>query len=261
MGLKLTVYQISRRIVCPDGPLQPAIRIRFANGVEELVFSHEPPDLFGIHPNSDARQPHIGAPNAFVVTAEPVSVQDSLQIHLVPLLPNSLRFQPAIISGPGNSGHIAQLGHCEDILGLRYKRDKKEVTQAEEAPIVVFADSQKRGLDMSHYRHLSIEEREKLYLMRGQGKTIREIGRGGVRKHQGPGGSCCLYDPAVYQGVYARAQPLSGGQQRHLCPLPDERARRYSLYRQLCRKARAGNHQYSSKIFRETRAMTRKLQQ
>lgn len=28
---------------------------------------------------------------------------------------------------------------------------------------------------MSHYTHLSIEEREKLYLMRGQGKTIREI--------------------------------------------------------------------------------------
>lgn len=30
---------------------------------------------------------------------------------------------------------------------------------------------------MSHYIHLSIEEREKLYLMRGQGKRICEIGR------------------------------------------------------------------------------------
>lgn len=30
---------------------------------------------------------------------------------------------------------------------------------------------------MSHYTHLSIEEREKLYLMRGQGKRICEIGR------------------------------------------------------------------------------------
>ena len=30
---------------------------------------------------------------------------------------------------------------------------------------------------MSHYKHLSIEEREKLYLMRGQGKSFREIGR------------------------------------------------------------------------------------
>ena len=30
---------------------------------------------------------------------------------------------------------------------------------------------------MSHYKHLTIEEREKLYLLRGQGKSIREIGR------------------------------------------------------------------------------------
>lgn len=30
---------------------------------------------------------------------------------------------------------------------------------------------------MSHYKHLSIEERESLYLMKGQGKSIREIAR------------------------------------------------------------------------------------
>ncbi len=30
---------------------------------------------------------------------------------------------------------------------------------------------------MSHYKHLTIEEREKLYLMRGQGKSLREIAR------------------------------------------------------------------------------------
>lgn len=30
---------------------------------------------------------------------------------------------------------------------------------------------------MSHYKHLSIEEREKLYLMHGQGKSFREIAR------------------------------------------------------------------------------------
>lgn len=68
MGLKLTVYQIFRRIVCPDGPLQPAIWICLANGAEEFVFPHEPPDLFGIHPNSDVQQPHMDASNTFVVT-------------------------------------------------------------------------------------------------------------------------------------------------------------------------------------------------
>ena len=31
---------------------------------------------------------------------------------------------------------------------------------------------------MSHYKHLTIEEREKLYLMRGQGKSLRTIARG-----------------------------------------------------------------------------------
>ena len=40
---------------------------------------------------------------------------------------------------------------------------------------MVFADNQEGGPAMSHYRHLSIEEREKLYLMHGQGKSFREI--------------------------------------------------------------------------------------
>ena len=43
---------------------------------------------------------------------------------------------------------------------------------------MVFADNQmKGGNPMSHYKHLSIEEREKLYLMHGQGKSFREIAR------------------------------------------------------------------------------------
>ena len=42
---------------------------------------------------------------------------------------------------------------------------------------MVFADNQEGGAAMSHYRHLSIEEREKLYLRRGQGANLREIAR------------------------------------------------------------------------------------
>ena len=42
---------------------------------------------------------------------------------------------------------------------------------------MVFADNQKGADEMSHYRHLTIEEREKLYLMKGQGKKDSEIAR------------------------------------------------------------------------------------
>ena len=42
---------------------------------------------------------------------------------------------------------------------------------------MVFADNQKGEDDMSHYHHLTIEEREKLYLMEGQGKKVGEIAR------------------------------------------------------------------------------------
>ncbi|MGE4354545.1 MAG: hypothetical protein AB7D36_10740, partial [Oscillospiraceae bacterium] len=58
-------------------------------------------------------------------------------------------------------------------LDLQYKCNKKVVTHAKETPKMVFADNPEGGLDMSHYQHLSIEEREKLYLMRGQGLSLR----------------------------------------------------------------------------------------
>lgn len=42
---------------------------------------------------------------------------------------------------------------------------------------MVFADNPERSDTMSHYKHLTIEERESLYLKRGQGKSIRTIAR------------------------------------------------------------------------------------
>ena len=42
---------------------------------------------------------------------------------------------------------------------------------------MVFADNQKEGYAVSHYRHLSIEERENLYLGINQGKSIRAIAK------------------------------------------------------------------------------------
>ena len=51
------------------------------------------------------------------------------------------------------------------------------MTHAEKTPKMVFADNQKGESGMSHYRHLSIEEREKLYLMAEQGETLRQIAR------------------------------------------------------------------------------------
>ena len=42
---------------------------------------------------------------------------------------------------------------------------------------MVFADNQKEDDTVSHYKHLSIEERESLYLGVNQGKSIRRIAR------------------------------------------------------------------------------------
>ena len=62
-------------------------------------------------------------------------------------------------------------------LGLRYKCNKKKVTQNENSFTMVFADNPKGGNEMSHYHHLTIGEREILYLMHGQGKNQSEIAR------------------------------------------------------------------------------------
>ena len=42
---------------------------------------------------------------------------------------------------------------------------------------MVFADKADRSQPMSHYKHLTIEEREKLYLMLGQGKSLQAVAR------------------------------------------------------------------------------------
>ena len=42
---------------------------------------------------------------------------------------------------------------------------------------MVFADNQKGAYAMCHYKHLTIEERENLYLMKGQQRSIRSIAR------------------------------------------------------------------------------------
>lgn len=38
---------------------------------------------------------------------------------------------------------------------------------------MVFTDSPKGESDMSHYKHLSIDEWEKLYLIKGQGEAFQ----------------------------------------------------------------------------------------
>lgn len=64
------------------------------------------------------------------------------------------------------------------ILDLQYKcNGKKKWTHSEKAPKMVFADNQKEDQTVSHYKHLTIEERESLYLGINQGKSIRQIAR------------------------------------------------------------------------------------
>lgn len=62
-------------------------------------------------------------------------------------------------------------------LGLLYRCNKNAVTQIGKSPKMVFANNQEGEIEISHYHHLTIEEREKLYLMKGQGKSFREIAR------------------------------------------------------------------------------------
>ena len=53
----------------------------------------------------------------------------------------------------------------------------KEWTHRLKSSKMVFADNQKEDDTVSHYKHLSIEERESLYLGVNQGKSIRRIAR------------------------------------------------------------------------------------
>lgn len=51
------------------------------------------------------------------------------------------------------------------------------MTQHQRTPKMVFANNHEGGAAMSHYRHLSKEEWEKLHLRRGKGSSLREITR------------------------------------------------------------------------------------
>ena len=75
---------------------------------------------------------------------------------------------------------------------------------------------------MSHYKHLSIEEREKLYLMRGQGKSFREIGRELRRSAStlsATGSADIRTVRAPHSGGMCGISRTAGG--RGYCPHPD----------------------------------------
>ena len=54
---------------------------------------------------------------------------------------------------------------------------KEIVTQRGNSFSIVFADNYERSKSMSHYRHLSIKERESILKLSAEGKGIREISR------------------------------------------------------------------------------------
>ena len=93
---------------------------------------------------------------------------------------------------------------------------------------MVFADNQKGADEMSHYRHLTIEEREKLYLMKGQGKKDSEIARelGGSRSTIGrelrrnqKGRDA--YSPSKAQRYYENRRKNCG--RKHILSCPEKR--------------------------------------
>lgn len=102
------------------------------------------------------------------------------------------------------------------------------MTHVKKTPKLVFADNQKGGKDMSHDRHLSIEDREVLYLMQGQGYKIRQIAealgrspstisrelRRNKKKYH-------PYSPSTAQKYYAKRRKNCG--QKHLLNNPAHR--------------------------------------
>ena len=82
---------------------------------------------------------------------------------------------------------------------------------------------------MSHYKHLSIEEREKLYLMRGQGKSLREIARETGRSPSTLSrelsrnkGSHRPYSPSAAQRRYEKKKQNCGRKKILAAPGPQE---------------------------------------
>ena len=73
---------------------------------------------------------------------------------------------------------------------------------------------------MSHYKHLTIEEREKLYLMRGQGKSLREIAR------------------EIDRSVSTLSRELSRNKGSHRPYSPSAAQRRYEKKRHNCGRTR-----------------------
>lgn len=98
---------------------------------------------------------------------------------------------------------------------------------------MVFADNQKGARDMSHYKDLSIEEREVLYLLHGQGRKLcqiadvlgrspstisRELQRNKKEKH--------AYSPSRAQECYQRRRKHCGRKHILICPEHHEHVRR-----------------------------------
>lgn len=86
---------------------------------------------------------------------------------------------------------------------------------------------------MSHYRHLNIEEREKLYLMREQGLTFRyiaaELGRSPStcsRELRRNKAKCYAYNPSKAQKYYEKRRAFCGRKLILYSPEKRERIRR-----------------------------------
>ena len=96
-----------------------AVRIRFPDRTEEAIFPHQPADLLHVHDDSGlVQEPHVDAPRPFGVTAVSVRFQNQVKVTAVVVLmvfPYRLRFAPAVIPGPGNTGDFAQCADFQEI--------------------------------------------------------------------------------------------------------------------------------------------------
>lgn len=107
-------------------------------------------------------------------------------------------------------------------------QQKKVVTQSRKTPKMMLADNKKGVTTMSHYKHLTIEEREKLYLMRGQGASLRkiacELGRAAstlsreVKRNER---TRHPYSPSQAQKAYVKRRKKCG--RKHILSDPEKR--------------------------------------
>ena len=110
---ELPVYQVRSCGICPENPHKFPIRIMFPDRAVQTIFLHKPSDLFRIHHDPHAAQPHADTTAAFTIASESIRLLYLPEIFIVFFLPfftvAGSNGTPPVIAGSGHSGQTAQI--------------------------------------------------------------------------------------------------------------------------------------------------------